>query len=202
MVAGLRLTTFLRIEGTPMRANGIREGNLIIHDGKLYRVRKFQHITPGKGQAVVQTQLHCITDGSTADVRFRAAEDVETASLDSRDATFLYEQDGAFIFMDKETYEQTPVDEAFLGDAKVYLQEDMEVTLDFYDGSPVGITLPMSVELEITETDPPLKGATASGSNKPATLANGVVVSVPPYIEVGTIIRVDTRTNSYIERVS
>lgn len=184
-----------------MRANNLRAGKLILHNGKLYRIRDFQHITPGKGQAVVQTKLDCVTDGGTAEVRFRADEDVQTATIEAREATYLYQDGDQYYFMDTETYEQSPLTAEFLGDAAPYLQEDMSVKVEYHEGSPVGIELPMSVVLEVVETDPPMKGATASGSNKPAKLENGITITIPPYIETGTKVKVDTRTSTYIERV-
>jgi elongation factor P len=188
-------------KGSFMRANNLKVGNLIKHNNNLYRIRVFNHVTPGKGRAIVQTKLQSVLDGSSLEVRFRADEDVETAVLDPHQATFLYREDENFVFMDTESYEQHALHPDFLGEAVKYLQEDMEVTLQYYEGNPIDIELPMSVVLAIAETEPPMKGATAAGGSKTAVLDNGMTVKVPMHLDIGDKLRVDTRSDSFIERV-
>lgn len=183
-------------------ATQIRKGMVLEVDGELYRVRDFTHVTPGKGQAVMQTRLRNLRSGAIVDKRFRSAEQVETAHLDNRDMQYLYQDGELFAFMDLETYEQVHLSRSQLEDALPYLVENLEVTVSFVGDEPIAVELPATLDLEVVETEPALKGATASAMTKPATLSTGLVVQVPPFVSQGDRIRVDTSTGEYVTRVS
>lgn len=183
-------------------ATQIRKGMILEVDGELYRVRDFTHVTPGKGQAVMQTQLRDLRGGSIIDKRFRSSETVETAHLDEREMQYLYQDGELFAFMDLETYEQVHLSKAQLEDALPYLTENLEVTVGFVDDEPIEVELPNTMDLTVVETEPAIKGATASSHSKPATLENGLVVQVPPFVSEGEKIRVDTSTGEYVTRAS
>ena len=169
-------------------------------DGELFRVRDFQHVTPGKGQAVMQTRLRNLRSGSMVDRRFRSQESVERVHLDSREVEYLYPEGDSYVFMDTKTYEQTSLRADVIEDALPYLMPNLVFKVDFFEGAPVGLELPVTVDLEVTETEPALKGATASATTKPATLETGLVVQVPPFVNIGDRVRVDTETGEYLTR--
>lgn len=181
-------------------ATQIRKGMVLEVDGDLYRVRNFTHVTPGKGQAVMQTRLRNLRSGAIVDKRFRSAETVETAHLDQREMQYLYQDGELFTFMDLETYEQVHLSRGQMEDALPYLVENLEVTISFVGSEPIDIELPKTLDLEVVETEPALKGATASAHTKPATLQTGLVVQVPPFVNEGDKIRVDTSTGEYVTR--
>jgi elongation factor P len=160
----------------------------------------FKHNTPGKGQAVVQTKLRNLLNGSQTDVRFNSSEDVKEADVFTYKATFLYSDNDGFHFMHNENYEQAALTEELLGDAKYYLQEQMHVTITTYNGDPIGIELPSTVVLTIVETEPELKGATASNSPKPAITDTGLSLNVPPFVKQGEKIVVNTDKGEYVSR--
>jgi len=178
-----------------------RNGMTIELDGTLYNILYFQHVKPGKGQAFVRTRLKNLKTGSVIEKTFRAGEKVELALLDKRKMQYLYRDGRNFIFMDTETYEQMSIDEDEVGQAASYLKEGILVEIPLYEGKPVGVEPPVFVDLEVVETAPGVKGDTASGGGKPATLETGLVVTVPLFIEEGNVVRVDTRTGEYVERV-
>lgn len=184
-----------------IQANQLRSGMVIVVDGDLYRVHDFQHVTPGKGQAVMQTRLRDLRSGSIVDRRFRATESVERAHIDTREVQYLYQEGELYTFMDTETFEQVFLRREAIEEALPYLVPNLVVEVDFYDEEPVGIELPKSVDLEVVETEPALKGATATASTKPATLETGLVVQVPPFVARGEVVRVDTSTGEYVTRV-
>lgn len=175
---------------------------ILVVDGKPHRVISKQHITPGKGNALVQTQLRNLESGNIVNQRFRSAESVEPARLDERELQYMYRSGEDYTFMNQETYEMINLSADVLGDNAKYLQEDMVITAQYFDGKVVAIQVPMTVVFRITETDPAMKGATASGGPKPATLENGMVVKVPQHLSVGDLVKVDTRDDSFVERVS
>ncbi|MDX9753767.1 MAG: elongation factor P [bacterium] len=186
--------------GIPIKATEIRTGTKLEIDGEVYSVTKFEHHTPGKGQAVVRLKYKHLKTGRVLDKTVRSGEMLEKASLVPRKVQFLYKDD-MLNFMDSETYEQfslTP--EALLG-KDVWLKENTELTLLCFNDDPVDVDIPLSMELEIVETDPGLRGDTASGGSKPATVETGAVIQVPLFINIGDKVRVDTRDGSYIERV-
>ena len=181
-------------------SNDFKSGVTIELDGDAYQVLEFQHVKPGKGAAFVRTKLRNVRTGSTVERTFDAGEKVPKAHLDRRNMQYLYNDGEAYIFMDEENYEQLPITEEQLGDGKNFLIENMTCSVLFYNGDIMGIDLPGQVTLTVTETEPGIKGDTASGGNKPATLETGYVVRVPFFINAGDMIRVNTKTGDYIER--
>lgn len=171
-------------------------------DGDVYTIVEFQHVKPGKGGAFVRTRLRKIKTGSILEKTFRSGERVEPAFVEKKKMQFLYRQANELVLMDLDTYEQEPVDGATLGDGAKYLKEDMEIISLMAGGEVLGYELPNFVELEVVETDPGYKGDTVSGgSTKPAKLETGAVINVPFHINEGDFVKVDTRTDSYLERV-
>lgn len=181
-------------------ASTLRKGNVVDMDGKLYVVLTAQNIHPGKGTPVTQLDMRRISDGVKVSERYRTTEQVERAFVEDREHTFLYEDGEGFHFMNPETYEQLVVPEDIVGDQKPYLQENMAVMLSTHNGIAIALELPARVTLEITETEPVVKGQTASSSYKPAMLSNGVRTLVPPHIQAGTRVVIMTEDGSYVER--
>ena len=186
----------------PVRATQLRVGNTVDIDGKLCSVMKVMHRTPGNYSAVIQTRMRDLDSGNSFDRRFRSDEQVEKVSLDFRKMEFLYAEGNQYHFMDAENYEQITIEEDWLGDAPQFMLPNTQVEISMYNDRPVGIELPTSVELTVTETEPSIKGSTVTQSKKPATLETGLVVQVPQFVEKGTVIKVDTRDGSYMDRVS
>lgn len=185
-----------------MKINGneIRPGNVIQHQDTIWVAVKTQHVKPGKGGAFAQIEMKNLIDGRKLNERFRATETVERIRLEQNDYQFLYEQGDALIFMDTTTYEQLELQKEFVGERAAFLQDGMEVTVESHEGRPIGIQLPDQVTLEVTETEPHIKGQTVSSSYKPALLENGVRTNVPPFIGVGDRIIVDTNEITYVKR--
>ncbi len=184
-----------------IQAVQLRKGMIIELDGELLRVHDFQHVTPGKGQAIVQTRMRNLRSGSMIDKRFRSQESVDRVQLDSQDMEYLYQEGDSYVFMDSETYEQTHLSADAIEEALPYLVANLSLKVDFYEGLPVSIDMPTTVDLEVTDTEPGLKGATASASSKPATLETGLVVGVPQFVNIGDRVRVETSTGEYLTRV-
>lgn len=178
----------------------LRVGMLIKFRDDLCRILSVVHMTPGNKRGFVQAKLRSITSGNSFEHKFRSEDTLERAVLEQKEMQCLYEEGDGYVFMDTKDYEQITLDKDTLGDAVKYLLPNTMLTVEFHDGRPVGVELPHSVELKIVETEPPLKGATASGGAKPAKLETGVMVDVPQFIEVGETIRVDTRDGKYLER--
>ncbi len=170
-------------------------------DGEVHTIIEFQHVKPGKGGAFVRTRLRKVKTGQVTEKTFRSGERVEPAFVEKNKMQFLYRQADELVLMDLDSYEQTPVSSESLGDQAKYLKEDCELICLVASGDILGYELPNFVELEVVETDPGYKGDTVSGSNKPAKLETGAIVQVPFHINEGDIIKVDTRTDSYLERV-
>ena len=178
-----------------------RNGMVIRMNSDLYEIDSFQHVKPGKGGAFVRTRLRRLSDGSVLDNTFRAGHSVDVVRLDTREMQFLYSADDLYYFMDTESFDQMPLGDAQLGERAQFLKENTNVRVQFDEaGKPVTIELPTTVELAVSRTDPGLKGDTASGGTKPATLETGVVVQVPLFVEEGTVVKVDTRTGEYLGR--
>ncbi len=184
-----------------MRASQMQKGQTVKIDGKLYAIVDYQHVKLGKGGAVYQTKLKSLTDGSIQNVRLRSEENVEEAYLDKRKYEYLYSAGSEHVLMDATTYDQITLDDDAFGDGAKYLKPNTQLQVSMYEGKPIIVELSNAVDLEVTETAPEIKGATATNQNKPATLETGLVVQVPPFIKVGDIIRVDTRTGEYVTRV-
>jgi elongation factor P len=181
-------------------ASSLRKGSVVDIDGKLYVVLKAENIHPGKGTPVTQLDMRRISDGVKVSERYRTTEQVERAFVDQRDHTFLYQDGDGFHFMNPESYDQYTASAEMVGDLAAYLQDGMTVMLSIHEGNPIALELPQRVVLEVTETEPVVKGQTASGSYKPALLNNGVRTMVPTYITAGTKIVVMTEDGSYVER--
>ena len=178
-----------------------KNGMTIEMDGNLYNIVFFQHVKPGKGGAFVRTRLKNLKTGAVVEKTFRAGEKVELAILDKRRMQYLYKEGDNSFFMDLESYEQMPITQDEVGDTARFLLEGITVEVHLYEGKPVGVEPPVFVEMEVMETAPGVKGDTASGGSKPATLESGMVVNVPLFIEAGARIKVDTRSGEYVERV-
>lgn len=180
--------------------NEFKNGMTIYVEGVLYQIVEFQHVKPGKGGAFVRTKLKNFKTGAVVDKTFRAGEKFEQAVVNRRAMQYLYNDGSDYVFMDTESYEQISVPTSFLSDETKFLKENMNVLIAIHDGQPIGLEMPITVELEVTETDPGLKGDTASGGTKPATLETGAIIQVPLFIKVGDVVKVDTRTGDYITR--
>ena len=184
-----------------MRASDMKKGQTIKVDNNLYSIVDYQHVKLGKGGAVYQTKLKSLSDGNIRDIRLRAEEVIEEAYLDKRNYEYLYSSPGEHVLMDLETYDQISLDDDAFGEGPKYLKPNSQLQVSMYDGKPVIVALPNTVDLEVTDTAPEIKGATATNQNKPATMETGLVVYVPPFIKIGEILRIDTRTGEYTTRV-
>ena len=180
----------------------LRRGISILLDNGLWTVLDFQHIKIGRGSAQVRLKLRNLRTGAIVERTFQAGERFQRAVLERRSVQFLYESGGLYHFMDTETYDQTALTADQVGNARNYLKDSMTVELLMHGDEPLGIELPPKVELRVTYTEPGVKGDTATGSTKPATLETGMTVQVPLFVKTDDVIRVDTRTDSYLERVS
>lgn len=178
-----------------------RKGGKIEYKGAPHEIIDFQHHKMGRGGAIVRTKLKNLITGSIFDDSFKGGEKFEAPDLEERSMQYLYKEEDLFYFMDNDNYEQFPLNSEQLGDAKKFLKENMEVKILSYKGSPIGVEVPMFVEMAIVQTDPGFKGDTASGGSKPAVLESGVTVKVPFHLNEGDVIKIDTRTSEYIERV-
>lgn len=183
-----------------IQANTIRPGNVLQHNGKSWSVLKIQLVQPGKGGAFIQVEMRDIDSGNKTNERWRTADTVEKLEVREIDCQYLFKDDDGYTFMDKETFEQFSMSTDTLGDQGAFLQDGMEVTVDLIEGRPVSVNLPTTVVLEVVEADAVVKGQTASSSYKPGLLENGVKVMIPPHIEAGTKIVVNTDSGEYVER--
>ena len=181
--------------------NDLKTGLTLDIEGKLWSVVEFLHVKPGKGAAFVRTKLKNVETGQVVEKTFRAGEKVAKAMLDRREMQYLYKEGSDLVMMDLESYEQIPVPADRVGDGIKYLKENMNVQILMHDSKIIGIDLPNFVELEVVDTPPAEKGNTAQGGTKPATLETGAVVNVPFFVSNGDVIRVDTRSNEYLDRV-
>lgn len=182
-------------------ANDIRKGMVILHEGAPVKVMEFHHHTPGNLRAMVQARLRNLLTGNSFEFRFRSNDTLEKITLEQQKMEYLYSDGSHHHFMNQENFEQVSLTEEELGDATQWLMPGLKIEVEFYDGTPIGVTLPASMELIVATTEPQLKGATASNSNKPATLENGVTLMVPPFIAEGEKIRVNPSEAKYMERV-
>jgi elongation factor P len=181
--------------------NQFKNGTHIEIDGKIWKIIEFQHVKPGKGGAFVRTKLRRIEDGSVIDKTFRAGEKFRPVRTESKKMQYLYDSGEAAVFMDLQSYEQTEIPTESLGESMQWVLPNAEVDILFVDEQPSDVQVPSAIEMKVTQTDPGLRGDTASGGgNKPATLESGVVVQVPLFIEEGDSVRVDTRSGEYIAR--
>jgi elongation factor P len=181
-------------------SNSLKNGMTLQIDGQLWRVDYFQHVKPGKGGAFVRTTLKGVRNGKTVDRTFRAGENLDQAILTKRSLQYLYREGEAYVFMDTEHFEQTMVPDESIGEAAKWVKEGDTIELVFFEDEVVDVSLPASVELEITETEPGIQGDRVSGATKPATLETGATVQVPLFINSGERIKVDTRSGEYLSR--
>ena len=182
--------------------NDLKNGLVLNLEGQLWSVVEFQHVKPGKGPAFVRTKLKHVLTGKVVDKTFNAGIKVDTATVDRRDMTYLYQDGSQFVFMDGETYEQTYIDGDVVGEASRFLLENNTATVATHEGTPLFIELPTSVELVISQTDPGLQGDRSTGGTKPATLETGAEIQVPLFLSTGEKVKVDTRDGRYLGRVS
>jgi elongation factor P len=181
-------------------SNDFRPGITIEFDGGVWQIVDFQHVKPGKGAAFVRAKMKNIKTGAVVERTFNAGEKVPKAHVDNRQMQFLYESDGMYHVMDNESFEQIELSSAQLGDATKYLKENMNIEVLLFQNLVIGVEIPNSVELEVVETDPGVRGDTATGGTKSAKLETGHVVRVPLFINIGDVLRIDTRTGDYLER--
>ncbi|MFQ6674561.1 MAG: elongation factor P [Fidelibacterota bacterium] len=179
----------------------IRNGMVITYKDQLMKVVSFLHVKPGKGGAFVRTRLKNVISGNVVDVTFRSGERIDPVRLESREMQVLYFQEDSFVFMDLENYEQVQVPRKVLEEDSKFIQDGLTVELEFVDSKVIGIKLPVFVEMKVTETEPGFRGNTATGGSKPAVLETGHTVAVPLFVSVGDMLRIDTRTGEYVERV-
>lgn len=181
-------------------ASSLRKGNAVEVDGKLYVVLSATNFHPGKGTPTTSVEMRRISDGIKVSERWKTTDQVEKAMVEEREYDYLYEDGEGYHFMEPETFEQVIVTEDVMGDNKVYLQEGMRCFLKTHEGSPISLDVPQKITVEVVETEPVVKGQTASSSYKPAMSSNGLRIMVPPHIDVGTRIVINTEDNSYVER--
>lgn len=180
--------------------NDLRTGVTVEIDGDVYMVVDFQHVKPGKGAAFVRTKIKNVQTGQVFEKTFRAGEKINRAIIERKNMQYLYSEGDTFYFMDTQTFDQIPIGKDQIGESIMYLKENMEAMVMFYEGLPIGIELPTFVELKVTSTEPGFKGDTATGGSKPATLETGAIVQVPLFVNIDDVIRVDTRTGEYLSR--
>lgn len=183
-----------------INATQIRRGMIIMVDDEIYKVIETTHVTPGKGQALMQTKLRKLKDQTLHDYRFRSKDRVEQVYVETVEMEYLYQEGNEYIFMNLENYEQIKLSDEIIGSAVNYLIPNIVFTIEMFDKKPVGINPPMTIDLRVVKTEPYLKGATQSASNKPATLETGITINVPQFIKEGDSVKIDTREDKYIER--
>ena len=179
-----------------------KNGLVLVIDGQLWTITEFQHVKPGKGPAFVRTKLKNVLSGKVVDKTYNAGVKVDTATVDRRDATYLYRDGTDFVFMDSEDYEQHALPESLVGDAANFLLEGLPVQVAFSDGAPLYLELPVTVELIVSHTDPGLQGDRSSAGTKPATMETGAQINVPLFINTGDKLKVDSRDGNYLGRVN
>ena len=196
LISNNRVFLKMKING-----NSIRPGNVIEHQGRLWRAVKIQHTQPGKGGAYLQVELRDLRSGTKLNERFRSSETVEQVRLDQKEYQYLFSDENMHTFMNSETYDQISLDTQLVGEERtIYLQDGMLVMIESFEGDPIGIELPNHVTLKVVEADAVVKGQTAASSAKPAVLENGIRTTVPPHIETGTLVVINTEDGSYVER--
>ncbi len=182
-------------------AGDFRKGITFQMDGDVYQIIDFQHVKPGKGAAFVRTKIKSVMSGTIRDFTFNPSDKYEKAIINSKEMEYLYNDGELYYFMDTETYDQIPLSDDVLGDSMMYIKDNDSVTIRFFEGKPFEVVPANFVELEVTATEPGLKGDTSSGAVKPATVETGTTLNVPLFINIGDVIKIDTRTGEYISRV-
>ncbi len=180
--------------------NDLRKGVTFTLDNQLFKVLEYSHNKPGRGNATIRTKLYNLKTGTIIERTFQSGDRVQDIRLDHHQVQYLYKDGDLYYFMDNETYEQTPLTAQALGDTVHYLKENLEVKLTFYDGQPLDVELPTAVELKVVESEPGVRGDTATGATKLATTETGLKVQVPLFVNVGDTVKVDTRTGGYLTR--
>ena len=183
-----------------LNATQLRVGNIIMHQNDLYRIMDLTHVTPGNWRGFVRTKLRNLRTGLQTEYRFRSEEKAERVTLDQQEMEYLYQDGNDLYFMNSETYEQISLNKEELGDSVLYLTPNLKIRVDMFEGKPVGVSLPKTVDLQITDTPPAIKSATVTNELKPATLETGLTVRVPSFLSTGDAIRVDTETGAYVSR--
>ncbi len=181
--------------------NDIRPGQSIIIEGSIFLILEYQHVKPGKGKAFVKTKLKNLSNGGVVDKTFRADEDVEQAFIDKQSFQYLYKDGSEYIFMNNENYEQITLNEKIIENKNLFMKENQELTIQMYQNNPIDVVLPSAVDLRVTKAEPAVKGDTVTSSNKSVTCETGLVINVPMFIEENEVIRVDTKSSTYITRV-
>jgi elongation factor P len=183
-----------------MNANDIRPGMVIRHNNELFSIHKAEHRTPGNLRAFVQARMRNLRSGAMIDYRFRSTDTVERAILDETEMQYLYSDGDSFFFMNTANYEQVHLHKEVIGDRAQFMVPDVMIKVVFYEGNPVDVQLPATVDLKVVETEPGIKGASATNVTKPAKMETGLIVQVPPFVNEGEVIRIDTADGSYLER--
>jgi elongation factor P len=196
----VRSPTFNRSKEPEMNANDLRPGMVIRHNNELFSIHKAEHRTPGNLRAFVQARMRNLRTGALIDHRFRSTDAVERANLDETEMQYLYSDGDSYHFMNTSNYEQVHLHKDVLGDRALYLVPDVMLKVVYYEGRPVDVQLPATVDLKVVETEPGIKGASATNVTKPAKLETGLIVNVPPFIDEGEYIRIDTAEGTYLER--
>ena len=181
--------------------SNFRNGLVIKHKNNLFKIIEFLHVKPGKGGAFVRTKLKNVKTGQVIDETFRSGEKIEEIRLDAQNYNFLYKDSDGFFFMNNETFDQISLDKESIGDNADFLIDNTETTIVFHKQTPIEIRIPAHVNLKVTDTDPGEKGNTAQGGSKPAKLETGITLQVPLFVQIGDILRIDTREKKYIERI-
>ncbi len=184
-----------------IQATQLKKGMCIRHEGDLYRIVTTQHITPGNWRGMVQTKIRNLKTGAISENRFRSEDRIERAILDETEVEYLFQDGDMYTFMNNENFEQIALSAEVLGDAVNYLIPNLKLKIEMFEERPVGIEMPITVEMRIVETEPSIKGASVSNVGKPAKMESGLIVTVPAFISEGETIRVDTATGAYVERV-
>ena len=179
----------------------IRNGLVINHKNNLFKIIEFQHVKPGKGGAFVRTKLKNVKTGQVIDETFRSGEKIEEIRLDAQNFNYLYRDSENYFFMNNDTFDQISLDRNAIGDSADFLIENTETTIVFHKDTPIEVRIPAHINLKVSETDPGEKGNTAQGGTKPATLETGITLQVPLFVQIGDVLRVDTREKKYIERI-
>jgi elongation factor P len=183
-------------------ATEVRKGMIVKYEGELQYVLNVYHHTPGNLRAVIQIKMRNLRSGTSKEIRFGSGDKLEVAHIESVDMEYLYQEGDNYVLMNQENFEQVSLHKSLLGEDVQWLKENMVCKVEFYEGRAIAITVPFTVELKVVKTEPSLKGATITNVYKPATLETGAVVQVPPFIEEGEVIRVDTREAKYLERAN
>ncbi len=182
-------------------AGDFRKGTTFEMEGDVWQIVEFQHVKPGKGAAFVRAKIRSVMSGANKDITFNPSEKYQEARIETKEMQYLYNDGSLYYFMDPVSYEQVPIDEDGVSDAISYIRENDTATIKFYQGSPFSVTPPNFVELTVTQTEPGVKGDTATGATKPATVETGATIQVPLFISEGDVVKIDTRTNEYLSRV-